>query len=54
MHTALLAHLTPPERSHFERQVTAISAERPVYWVSVGPAGPRLRLAFCENGTLVR
>ncbi|HET9080441.1 MAG TPA: DUF2332 family protein [Trebonia sp.] len=32
MHTAFLAHLTPPGRARFERQVAAISAEHPVYW----------------------
>lgn len=57
MHTAFLAHLTLPERTRFQRQVAAVSAERPVYQISAetraDPAGPRLRLAFCENGTLV-
>jgi hypothetical protein len=57
MHTAFLAHLTPPERARFERQVAAASAERPVYWVSAetraDASGPRLRLAFCQNGTVV-
>jgi hypothetical protein len=54
MHTAFLAHLTPPARSRFERQVVALSDGRPVYWVSAetrsDPAEPRMRLTTCENG----
>jgi hypothetical protein len=34
MHTAFLAHLAPPDRARFEHQVAALSAERPVYWIS--------------------
>jgi hypothetical protein len=56
MHTAFLAHLAPPDRAHFQHQVAALSAERPVYWISAetraDPAEPRLRLATCVNGTI--
>jgi hypothetical protein len=34
MHTAFLAHLAPPDRARFEHQVAALSAGRPVYWIS--------------------
>jgi hypothetical protein len=51
MHTAFLAHLAPPDRARFEHQVVALSAGRPVCWISAetraDPAGPRLRLASC-------
>ncbi len=54
--TAFLAHLTPPGRARFEHQVVALSAIRPVYWISAetraDPAAPRPRLARCENGTV--
>jgi hypothetical protein len=56
MHTAFLAHLAPPDRARFEHQVAALSAGRPVYWISAetraDPAEPRLRLATCVNGTI--
>jgi hypothetical protein len=34
MHTAFLAHLAPPDRARFEHQIAALSAGRPVYWIS--------------------
>ena len=41
-------YLLPPR---FEHQIAALSAERPVYWISAetraDPAEPRLRLATC-------
>src|SRR5216683_1012655 len=56
MHTAFLAHLTSSDRARFERQVAALSANRPVYCVSAetraSSTEPRLRLARCENKTL--
>jgi len=56
MHTAFLAHLAPPDRARFEHQIAALSAGRPVYWISAEThadrAEPRLRLATCVNGTV--
>jgi Uncharacterized protein conserved in bacteria (DUF2332) len=46
----------PPDSDRFEHQVIAISAERPVYWISAescsDPAESRLQLTTCENGTI--
>jgi hypothetical protein len=56
MHTAFLAHLTPAERDRFQQQILAISAGRPLYWISgetrTDPAAPRLHLTTCENGAV--
>ena len=57
MHTAFLAHLTRTDRTRFERQVTELSNERPVFWISAethdDPGEPRLRLTVCENGMVI-
>lgn len=58
MHTAFLAHLPPADRARFEDQVVALSGQRQVWWISAepraDPAGPRLHLARCDNGTVTR
>jgi hypothetical protein len=45
-----------PGRARLEHQVAALSAGRPVYWISAetraDPAEPRLHLATCVNGTI--
>jgi hypothetical protein len=55
-HTAFLAHLPPLDRERFEHMVVVLSAARPIYWVQAeprkDPGEPRLRLTYCDNGSI--
>lgn len=57
-YTAFLAHLPRLDRERFGHLVAVLSTARPIYRIQVeprpDPAEPRLRLALCQDGRLIR